>query len=77
MNIKLRYNTAVVIDEQSTEPTLYWRVLIDNVEHLASDVIINVPTQTTKDYIEGVGIKHHITCESDNVIWDNKKVIVS
>lgn len=71
--IKIRYNTAVVDD------FLYWRVLIDGVEHLASDIKINVPTYATKDYVEGVGIKHHITCESDNVVWnkENKSVTIN
>lgn len=72
-NIKIRYNTNVDDD------FLYWRVLIDGVEHLASDIKINVPSYSTKDFIEGVGMKHHITCESENVIWDegNKSVIIN
>lgn len=73
MVIKIRYNTAVDDD------FLYWRILIDGVEHLASDIKIYVPTHTTKDFIEGVGMKHHLTCESENIIWNeaNKSVIIN
>lgn len=73
MIIKIRYNTAV------NDDFLYWRVIINGEEHLVSDIKINVPTYTTKDYIENVGMKHHITCESDNIIWneENKSVIIN
>jgi len=71
-NVKIRYNTAVDDD------FLYWRVLIDGIEHLASDIVIEVPTYSTKDEIEGVGIKHHISCEAEEIIWDEeiKKVTI-
>ena len=75
--IKIRYNTAVIISEDDEIPTLYWRVLVDGVEHLASDIKINVKSYSTKDIIEGVGLKHHITCESDEVIFDDKTKIVT
>ncbi len=65
MTIKIRYNTSV------NDDFLYWRVIIDGVEHLASDIKINVPCYGTKDHIEGVGYKHHITCESNNVIFND------
>jgi hypothetical protein len=69
--IKIRYNTAVDDD------FLYWRVLEDGVEKLASDIQINVPSYTTNDMIEGVGMKHHITCESEDVVWDEENKIVT
>ena len=76
--VKIRYNTLVNDDR------LYWRVLIDEVEHLASDIDVRVPTTTTKDFIEGVGFKHHLTCSPDIISWEgdrvtltNKKKIVS
>ena len=71
--VKIRYNTDV------NDSFLYWRVLIDGVENLASDIKINVPSYTTKDFIEGVGMKHHITCESDNIVWneETKSVVIN
>jgi hypothetical protein len=71
--IQIRYNTDV------NDDFLYWRVLVDGVENLASDIKINVPSYSTKDFIEGVGMKHHVSCESDNVVWDeeNKSVTIN
>lgn len=64
--VKIRYNTQV------SDDFLYWRVLVDGVEKLASDIKINIPTITTKDFIEGVGMKHHITCEANELIWNEE-----
>jgi hypothetical protein len=69
-SIKIRYNTICDDDK------LYWRVIIDGEEKLASEVNIEVPAFTTKDYvfdskIGDMAYKHHITCHSDNIIWDN------
>lgn len=68
--IKIRYNTLV------GDTGLYWRVIIDGEEHLASDIDIQVPTHTTMDEIPEVGAKHHITCTPDIIEWDGKKVIL-
>lgn len=69
--VKIRYNTNV------GDSGLYWRIIINGVEHLASNIDINVPTKTTGDFIPKVGLKHHITCQPDNVIWEGTKVILS
>lgn len=66
--VKIRYNTLVNDDLH------YWRVIIDGEEHLASDVIINVPTYTTKDIVfdkfRGEEVtKHHITCDVNEITW--------
>lgn len=66
IEVKIRYNTLV------NDDFLYWRVLIKGVEHLASHVEINTETKTTKDYIEGIGFKHHITCYCNQIIWDEE-----
>ena len=68
--VKIRYNTNV------GDTGLYWRVIINGKEELASDIDINVPTKTTGDFIPEVGIKHHITCEPENIEWDGTKVIL-
>jgi uncharacterized membrane protein len=69
--VKIRYNTNV------GDSGLYWRIIINGVEHLASDIDINVPTKTTGDFIHEVGLKHHITCEPDNIKWEGTKVILT
>ena len=68
--IKIRFNT------DCTDGVLLWRVLIDGAEHLASHVTINVPTCTTTDHIQGIGIKHHISCETDKLLWENNKLVI-
>lgn len=70
MDIKLRYNTTC------TDNKLYWRVLINGIEHLASDVKIHVPVQTTQDVIEGVGLKHHISCKGENLVWNESELSI-
>lgn len=71
--VKIRYNTTV------SDNFLFWRVLIQEIEYLASDIKINVPTYTTKDFIDGVGMKHHITCEANDIVWneENKTVTIN
>lgn len=71
--IQIRYNTDV------NDDFLYWRVIVNGEEKLASDIKINIPCYATKDFIEGVGMKHHISCESDNIVWDeeNKSVTIN
>lgn len=71
MDIKLRYNT-----ECKGENNLYWRVLIDGEQHLASNVIINVPVTTTMDFVENVGYKHHVSCKANNLIWKETELTI-
>lgn len=54
---QIRYNT------QSTDDSNRWRLISDGGETLVSDIIINTQTKTTKDYIEGLGDKWHVTCD--------------
>ena len=70
--VSIRYNTKA-----TEEDTLHWRVLIDGVEYLASEVEVNAQLRTTKDWIEGVGWKWHISCESDTIIWNDTKCIIN
>jgi hypothetical protein len=69
--VSIRYNTNAISDED-----LHWRVLIDGVEHLASNVVINCMSYTTKDIIEGVGEKWHITCTPKQIQWLDKECIL-
>lgn len=54
---QIRYNT------QSTDDSNRWRLLRNGEEILVSDIIINAETKTTKDWVEGVGEKWHVTCK--------------
>lgn len=63
IEVKVRFNTNYKLGDGSKE----WRVLIDGVENFCNHVIINCPSSTTKDYIEGVGDKWHITCFASRI----------
>lgn len=61
----IRFNT------HSTSNDDRWRLVCDDEEQLFSDIVINAETRTTKDYIEGVGDKYHVTCIGELTIKDN------
>jgi len=70
--IMLRYNN------DCKDNRLYWRVLIDGVEHLAESVTINIPTHTSTDFLPEKGVfKHHISCVSNNLVWDGDILIIN
>ena len=62
---QIRYNT------HSTDDSNRWRLVCDGEEVLVGHIIINSQTYTTKDYIEGVGDKWHVTCKGELSIKDN------
>lgn len=72
MEVKIRYNTNAKLEDD-----LHWRVLINGVEHLASNVIVNCKSYTTKDYIEGVGDKWHISCNPSEITWLETECILA
>ena len=65
----IRYNT------QSTSDHDRWRIIDGDTEILVSEIRINVPSYTSKDWIEGVGEKYHIACEGVLVL-ENKLAII-
>jgi hypothetical protein len=58
--INIRYNTN--FPEKSQHK---WRVIVDGIEHLVDNVRIETPTYTTSEFIEGLGLKHHITTDAN------------
>ena len=62
---QIRYYTT------STDDSNRWRLLCNGKEIQVSDIIINAETKTTKDFIEGVGEKWHITCKGVLTLKDN------
>ncbi len=69
---QIRYNT------HSTDESNRWRLVCDGNEIQVSNIIINSETKTTKDFIEGVGEKWHVTCKgileiNNNVAYINQK----
>jgi hypothetical protein len=75
IDVKLRYNT--LCDDNH----LFWRILIDGVERVASNVIFEIPTYTTRDIVYDPSRdtsvdKHHLSCTANEVIWKGDVVIV-
>jgi hypothetical protein len=73
--VKIRYNT------NCTDNHMFWRVLIDGVEYICSNVIINVSSHSTRDDVydpikcEMVN-KHHLTCTPNTITWKGDVVIL-
>lgn len=75
IDVKIRYNT--LCDDDHT----YWRILIDGVEHTASNVIVDIPVQTTRDDVfdpsrNAIVNKHHISCQANEIVWEGDVVVV-
>lgn len=74
-DIKIRYNTLCNDDR------LYWRAIINGVEYVAENIIINIPMKTTRDIVfdpnrNEMVDKHHISCTTDIISWDNDTLII-
>lgn len=69
---KIRFNTA------STTEDVRWRLIPnDGEEILVSDIFIDGEVFTTKDYLDDVGYKWHITCKGICEIRDNVAYITT
>lgn len=69
---KIRFNT-----HYNETKGLYWRVLINDIEHLASEVIIkNKEVKTISHTLPSGEQKWSIYCESDNYFIDENNVII-
>jgi len=61
---QIRFNTQSKLDSDK------WRIVSDSGEILVSNIIIDSKTYTTKDHIEDVGDKWHISC-TGNLMVEN------
>lgn len=63
---KIRFNNSSLNDNER------WRLIDDNGEEiLVSDVFVDGEVFTTKDHINGLGYKWHITCKGNCIIKNN------
>jgi hypothetical protein len=69
--VRIRYNTKVTEGSD-----LNWRVLIDGIEHLATNVKLSIPTHTSNELIDGVE-KWHIVCEANSIIWNKTECTIN
>jgi hypothetical protein len=60
--VDVRFNTNYPVKSQ-----YQWRVLIDGEENLVNNVRIDVPCHSTSSFIEGHGLKWHISMMANEV----------
>ena len=72
LQIKIRFNTNY---KEGDNKIKEWRVIIDGVENFCNHVTVNCPSKTSKDFIEGVGHKWHISCEANSVEYIQDETI--
>lgn len=61
MRVDVRFNTNYPEKSQ-----FMWRVLIEGNEHLCHEVRIDCPTFTSSSFIEGHGLKFHISANAES-----------
>jgi hypothetical protein len=74
-DVKIRYNTLCK-DNHS-----FWRILINGVERVCSNIVVEIPMHTTRDFVydpnRGEMVdKHHFSCQANEVIWKGDVVII-
>ena len=55
--VSIRYNTL------SDGEVFCWRIVCDGVEYQTNKVVVQGVALTTRDYIDNIGYKHHLTIE--------------
>jgi hypothetical protein len=64
--VDIRFNTNF-----PTKSQYEWRVLINGVETLVNNVRIETPCYTTSTFIEGQGMKWHLSTEAESIDFNN------
>ena len=70
-HVSIRYNNM------DTDGTKKWRLLLNGNEFLATEIFLNISTRTESIEIEGVGIKHHISCLANQIEFKNSIARIS
>jgi len=60
IRVKIRFNTNY---KEGDNKSKEWRVIVNGLENFCNHVTINCPCRTSKDFMEGIGNKWHISCE--------------
>lgn len=69
--VQIRFNTTYKPDDGSKE----WRVLVDGFENFCNRVVIHCQSETSKDFIEGVGDKWHISCAPTRIEYVKDDIV--
>jgi len=63
--VRVRYNN------NDTDGTKKWRVIIQEEEYHTSEIKISCPTRTLTETFDGIGEKHHLVCDATGIIFEN------
>lgn len=66
-NVDIRFNT-----NYPSKSLFEWRVLIDGEETLVNDLRCEVPTYSSTTFIEGHGMKWHMSALANDVTFSNE-----
>lgn len=61
--VRIRFNN------EDTDNTKKWRILINGNEFYTSEIIINCPTRTLTEKFDEIGVKHHIVCDAKKIVF--------
>ena len=64
--VRIRFNN------QDTDGTKKWRLLIGGNEFHVQEAIFHCKTRTISEELPEVGLKHHIYAEAEKVVIENK-----
>lgn len=67
MRVNVRFNT-----DYPSKSKFAWRVIQDGKETLVNDVRFEIPCFTTAEFIEGLGMKYHVSADAKEVEFDEK-----
>lgn len=66
LRVDVRFNT-----NYPKKSRYQWRVIVNGNENLVNDVRFEIPCYTTSEFIEGQGLKHHISADANNIEYSN------
>lgn len=62
MRVNIRFNT-----DYPTKSKYAWRVLFDGKQELVNEVRFEIPSFTTSEFIEGLGMKYHLSADAERI----------
>jgi hypothetical protein len=73
----MKYKIQIRFNTECTDGESYWRAIVNGEETCVKNIYVNVPTKTTRDYIENKNIfKWHVSCESDDIEFINGELFI-
>ena len=64
-------------NEEDTDGTQKWLVLINGNELRTSEVIVNCQVRTLTEEFQEIGVKHHFVCDAKEIIFKNNIATVN